>query len=329
MLFFSTLLIGTLITISSYSWMGMWMGLEINLLSIIPLMNNKFNLFSSETSVKYFIVQALASTTLMFSIIFMSMNFSPWNSFMNLNLLMIFNSSLLMKMGAAPFHFWFPEVIEGLNWFNSFILLTWQKIAPMMLIITNSTLFMTIIIITSTMISGIMGMNQTSIRKILAYSSINHISWMIATLMFFKTLWLIYFTIYSIISMNLILIFNKFNIFYFKQIFNFIKSPLMKLFFTLNFFSLGGLPPFLGFFPKWLTIQFMINNNLMITAFFMILMTLLTLFFYIRITFTALTFKISNQKFKINENINLFYIWSSNFMTIFSLILITLMINLT
>nr|ALO70729.1 NADH deshydrogenase subunit 2 [Nargus velox] len=324
-----TLMIGSLISISSYSWMSMWMGLEINLLSIIPLMNNKFNLFSSETSVKYFIVQALASTTLMFSIIMLNMNFSPWEMIMDKNFIMIFNSSLLMKMGAAPLHFWFPEVMEGLNWINSFIILTWQKIAPMILIIINSTLFFSIIIIMGMMISGLMGMNQTSIRKILAYSSINHISWMISTLIFFKTLWLIYFTVYTIISLNLIIIFNKFKIFYFKQIMNFINNPMIKLFFMLNFLSLGGLPPFLGFFPKWLTIQFLILNNYLIVTFMMIILTLLTLFFYLRFTFSALIMFTPSQKFKFNIKFNLFSIFLFNLITISSLILITLLVNLT
>lgn len=197
-----------------------------------------------------------------------------------------------------------------------------------MLIIINSTLFFRIVIILRTLIRGIIGINQTRLRKILAYSSINHISWIIATLIFFKTLWLIYFLIYRIISLNLILIFNNFNIFYFKQIFNYLKSPLLKLFFILNFFSLGGLPPFLGFFPKWLTIQYIIINNLIITSFLIILITLITLFFYIRLTFSALTLKTSYQKFKINKIPNLYYTLRFNLITIFSLIFVTLIINL-
>nr|AML26819.1 NADH dehydrogenase subunit 2 [Erotylidae sp. BMNH 1274780] len=328
LLFSLTLMIGTMISISSYSWMGMWMGLEINLLSIIPLMSNKFNLYSSETSIKYFIVQAIASTTLMFSIIFMSLDSMIFLNNLKLNMIMIFNFSLLLKMGAAPLHFWFPEVMEGLNWVNSFILLTWQKIAPMLLIIINNNTLFSIIIIFSMLVSGLIGLNQISLRKILAYSSINHISWMLSTLMFLKSLWLIYFLIYTLISLNLIVIFNKFKIYFFKQVFNMINNPNLKLFFILNFFSLGGLPPFLGFFPKWLVIQNMIINNYLFISLIMVILTLLTLYFYMRMTFSSLMFEISTLNFSILNIKKLNLIMMFNFIMLLSLILSTLIINL-
>nr|QGN05584.1 NADH dehydrogenase subunit 2 [Lucanus maculifemoratus taiwanus] len=329
MLFSSSLALGTLIAVSSYSWMGMWLGLEINLLSFMPLIYSNNNVLSSESALKYFITQAMASSLLLFSLILFSMN-SPYfielESFLN----MILNSSLLLKMGAAPLHFWFPEVMEGLSWFNGFMLLTWQKIAPMALLLYSSktTILILVVIISCMIISGIMGQNQLSLRKIMAYSSINHIGWMLAAMMFLETVWLFYFIVYSVITSNILILFKKLNIFSINQMTTAIKNqPHFKLFFSLNFLSLGGLPPFLGFFPKWLVIQVLINKNLFMLSSIMILATLMTLFFYIQLTFSALIFSTNTSLSMKNSTRHMFFVTSSNLTALVSLILVTLAFN--
>nr|APX40213.1 NADH dehydrogenase subunit 2 [Psylliodes heydeni] len=330
MLFFNTMMFGTLIAISSYSWFSMWIGLEINLLSIIPLFKSHKNNYPAEATLKYFITQSLASTIILFSIIF-SMNMSEfipnnWNYWM----MMILNSALLMKIGSAPFHSWFPEVVEGLNWMNNAILMTWQKLAPAILIMYNMNMmtFFTLIIITSTIIGGIYGINQISLRKILAYSSINHIAWMLASMLNNKNIWLIYFIIYSLITLNIIFIFNLLNIYYMTQLFNSLNSnKIIKMLFIMNFFSLGGLPPFLGFLPKWLVINFMINNNFYSLSMILVIFTLLTLFFYIRITFSTLMFKINENLIKSMKFNSYELIWF-NILMLSSLIICTLIFNL-
>nr|QCG69869.1 NADH dehydrogenase subunit 2 [Cyllorhynchites ursulus] len=329
-MFLQTLLIGTLIAISSYSWLMMWIGLEINLLSMIPLMKTSKNLFPSEAALKYFITQALASSILLFSII-ISLNFNEHTqSYMNFYSIMIMNSSLLTKMGAAPFHFWFPEVMEGLSWMNSMMMLTWQKIAPFILIMYNSkmTMFIACIIIASSIIGGIMGLNQTSIRKILAFSSINHIGWMLSSLLNSQMIWLIYFIIYSLINLNLIFIFHKFNSYSISQLFNSVnKNKLIKFFFIINFLSLGGLPPFLGFLPKWLTINNLISNNFMFMSLTLIISTLITLFFYLRLTFSSLTInqEESNILIMIKQSWSIIII---NFASLSGLIICTMIFNM-
>nr|WMQ76585.1 NADH dehydrogenase subunit 2 [Hydora sp.] len=333
-MFSSSMIMGTIIAISSYSWMGMWLGLEINLLSIIPLLTSHKNLLSTESSLKYFVTQAMASTILLFSVIMMM---TSMNSINNLEFsqfpMMILNSALLTKMGAAPFHFWFPEVMEGLSWMNCLIMLTWQKIAPMILLMYNIKMiyFMTMIILFSMMISGFMGLNQTSLRKIMAYSSINHIAWMISSMMFLETIWLYYFVIYSIISINIILIFNYSNIFSMKQLFASLNNNMpMKLFFIMNFLSLGGLPPFLGFFPKWMTIQVMVENEFLLLPFIMVMMTLVTLYFYMRITFSTMLMNMNELNWMISINLKKFknsVIMGFNLITLISLILCTLLFN--
>nr|QCC71382.1 NADH dehydrogenase subunit 2 [Altica viridicyanea] len=322
-LFFSTLVIGTLITISAYSWFSMWIGLEINLLSIIPLMKSPSNQYPTEAMIKYFTIQALASSLILFTIISSLNLYDFLPQYMNYSMMMTLNSAFFMKLGAAPFHAWFPEVSEGLNWFNNLIIYTWQKLAPMILLMYNiNFMFYSIVIILSSLIGSLMGFNQISLRKILAYSSINHIAWMLASLLNFKTLWSIYFSIYTIMNISIIMIFSNLNIFFSSQInmsLNFNK--LLKLLFLMNFFSLGGLPPFLGFLPKWLVIEALISNNSYGLSIILIFLTLVTLYFYIRLTFSTLMF--SSDEILIYSNWKVSKIIFFNFITLFGLLICT------
>nr|WCQ78442.1 NADH dehydrogenase subunit 2 [Agriotes sp. GTI-106] len=334
-LFLSTLMMSTMISISSYSWLGMWLGLEINLLSIIPLMQNQKNMLSAESSIKYFVTQAIASTMILMSMIMMMNKTSMTSStFIQSTFMLTMNSSLLTKMGMAPFHFWFPEVMEGLDWMNCLLVLTWQKIAPMVLLMYNMsfTMFMSIIIISSMIISGIMGVNQVSLRKIMAYSSINHMGWMISTMMIMETIWMYYFLIYTLISINVVMILKLMKLFFLNQLFQSMNSSMMtKMFFIMNFLSLSGIPPFLGFMPKWLTVQILIQNNLIFLPTVMIVMTLITIYMYMRIALSTLLMNVN--EFNWNPLMNQtpfskFYLAMMNFFTITSLILVTVLFNM-
>nr|QZI85886.1 NADH dehydrogenase subunit 2 [Agapanthia amurensis] len=327
-LFFMCMVSGTFIAISSYSWLSMWMGLEINLLSLIPLFNSKENVYPTEAALKYFVTQSLASSILLLAIV-LSLNL---NEFLPQSLLtfdLMLSSALLIKLGAAPFHMWFPEVLEGLDWNNCLILLIWQKIAPLILLFYKSQLtnFFFFIILVSSVFSGLQGLNQISLRKIMAYSSINHISWMLTSMLNSQSIWIFYFFSYSIISLNIILILNQLNLFYFKQLFNlFHHNKILKILFMLNFLSLGGLPPFLGFYPKWLVINNLISNNFTSLSIVLIISTLITLYFYLRLTFST---------FSINHSENLIYspkkisfsIIMFNFISISSLLFCSLTFN--
>nr|QXG19516.1 NADH dehydrogenase subunit 2 [Drosophila serrata] len=328
-LFITIMIIGTLITVSSNSWLGAWMGLEINLLSFIPLLSDNNNSMSTEASLKYFLTQALASTVLLFSSILLMLK-NNMNTEINENLTsMIIMSALLLKSGAAPFHFWFPNMMEGLTWINALILMTWQKIAPLMLIsyldIKNLLLISAIL---SVIIGAIGGLNQTSLRKLMSFSSINHLGWMLSSIMISELIWLIYFLFYSFISFILIFMFNIFKLFHLNQLFSwFVNSKILKFSMLINFLSLGGLPPFLGFLPKWLVIQQLTSCNQYFLLTVMMMSTLITLFFYLRICYSAfmLNYFENNWLMKMNmnsTNTNLYFVMT--FFSIFGLFLISL-----
>nr|QBF01238.1 NADH dehydrogenase subunit 2 [Stegana sp. 1876 JL-2019] len=327
-LFVIIMMLGSLITITSNSWLGAWMGLEINLLSFIPLMSDN-NLMSTEASLKYFLVQALASTVLLFAVLILMMKSSiNYNNNFSYEMLIIL-SSLLLKSGTAPFHFWFPNIMEGLSWMNCLLLMTWQKIAPIMLIsYINMKSLVLFCVILSVMAGSLGGLNQSSLRKLMAFSSINHLGWMLMALLISESIWLIYFLMYFFLSFCLTFMFDNFKIFHFNQMFSlFFNSKILKFILFMNFLSLGGLPPFLGFLPKWLVIQQLTMDNQYFMLMILLLSTLITLFFYLRICYSAFMLNYFENNWMMNiqmKNMSYNFYLVLSFFSIFGLILISI-----
>nr|YP_010417453.1 NADH dehydrogenase subunit 2 [Junonia artaxia]YP_010417596.1 NADH dehydrogenase subunit 2 [Junonia touhilimasa]USF17508.1 NADH dehydrogenase subunit 2 [Junonia artaxia]USF17703.1 NADH dehydrogenase subunit 2 [Junonia touhilimasa] len=325
MFFLFIVFFSTLISISANSWLGCWIGLEINLLSFIPLMSNPNNLLNSEASLKYFLTQSIASINFLFSIL---LNLLLMKNFFTTNLMsIIINSSLLMKMGSTPFHFWFPNIMEGLSWFNCFILMTWQKISPMILLSYYMNMkFLFLMMIFNVLIGTISSFNQTSLRKLMAFSSINNLGWMLSALSISENLWMLYFLLYSLFIFIMCFLFYIINIFYINQLFNLNLNFSIKFSILINFLSLGGLPPFLGFFPKWMIINYLLLNNLFIISFIFTISSLIMLFIYIRIIYSSFMFysiKLKWYKIFIKNNFMIF-INISSFISLLGMIISTL-----
>nr|YP_010968419.1 NADH dehydrogenase subunit 2 [Aurivittia aurivittata]WNO18762.1 NADH dehydrogenase subunit 2 [Aurivittia aurivittata] len=323
MFFFFILIFSTLISISSNSWMGCWIGLEINLLSFIPLMSNSKNLLTSEASLKYFLVQSIASINFLFVILLkmISMKNFEINNLLSISI----NSSMMMKMGSAPFHFWFPNIIEGMSWMNCFILMTWQKITPMILLsyYMNKN-FLFFIMLLNAIIGAIGGINQTSLRKLMTFSSINNLGWMMLSIMISENLWMMYFLLYSFMISIMCFSFYIMNTYFINQLFIINMNFYLKLFIFINFLSLGGFPPLLGFFPKWMIINYMIFNKYYIISFIFITMSLINLFFYLRIIYSCILFNYFKLKwFKILIKNKLFFIMFNSLISISGMILST------
>nr|QOY24534.1 NADH dehydrogenase subunit 2 [Anabolia furcata] len=329
-LFLSLMMISTIFSISSMSMINIWMGMEVNLISFIPIMINKNNNFSSESMMSYFLIQSISSANFLFSSLLV-ISLTKWFNLMlfkTLIIIFMMNISLMMKLGAAPFHFWFPKTMKGLNWMNCFILSTWQKILPM---ITLSYCFMKnllmLIAVISVIIGSIMGLMQTSLQMIMTYSSISHIGWMLMSLMLKLNVWSIYLIIYSFINYILMYFFKIMNMYTLNQMYSNKNSNLIKYFIMINLLSLSGLPPLLGFLPKWMVINLMINNNLILITFILIMMSLINMYFYLRITYTYFMLNFFENKFYSTQfnQMNLILIFT--FMSITGLMLIPLMIN--
>nr|YP_010352982.1 NADH dehydrogenase subunit 2 [Prionopetalum kraepelini]UOF70465.1 NADH dehydrogenase subunit 2 [Prionopetalum kraepelini] len=282
---------GTLITISSSSWFMAWVGLEVNLMAFIPLIvsNNKL---SNESTLKYFFIQATGSIIIFMSIIIMGQtNMSNSMDLQNIIKHSLVPLALMLKLGAAPFHFWFPSLMEGMNWMASSFLLTWQKIAPLFLMTSYYTfkplLYMTIIM--SAIIGSMGGLNQMFLRKLMAYSSINHLSWMILASSLSFNIVTLYFFIYSTITIIILLLLSYNNSIHINQLLhNSYSLSTLTVILFMNFLSLGGLPPFLGFFPKWIVLTTTIMNSMFLLSLVLVMCSILTLYFYLRVSFNLL-----------------------------------------
>nr|WGO57990.1 NADH dehydrogenase subunit 2 [Pseudoglomeris magnifica] len=300
-MFFFILIMGLSITMSSNSWLGAWMGLEINMLSFIPLMSDDNNLLTTEASLKYFLIQAMASSILLFLVMSTSFIENMFTMYFSLTKTFL-TIPLLLKSGVAPMHWWFPSVMEGLSWLNCLILLTIQKIAPFMLLsytLIFNNYFLHLIVIISVMVGAIGGLNQTSMRKIISYSSINHLGWLLIAMKLSENLWISYFLIYSILTSSIISIIYSSQISMINQVLQIMDNKILKLMMFSSLLSLGGLPPFLGFLPKWIIIQAMMINKLMIMLSVMVIMSLITLYYYLRISYSS--FIMLNNEIKWNK----------------------------
>nr|WAB69996.1 NADH dehydrogenase subunit 2 [Osteocephalus aff. leoniae DO-2022] len=289
----SSLALGTITTLSSYHWIMAWIGLEINTLAITPLMTETPHPRAIEAATKYFLTQAAASALILFSSTVNAWLTGEWsinNEINNVSAILL-SIAISMKLGIVPFHFWLPEVLQGLTLQTGLILSTWQKFAPMALLIQLSQSInlglMLILGLLSTVIGGWGGINQTQIRKILAFSSIAHLGWMVAILKISPQLTLLNFILYTLMTSTLFLTFMYLDT---KNIYelstSWSKTPTLSTLSLLSLLSMSGLPPLTGFMPKWLIAQEMIKQNLIMFALIILLSTLLSLFFYLRLTYT-------------------------------------------
>nr|AYG54898.1 NADH dehydrogenase subunit 2 [Laimosemion sp. Maroa]AYG54899.1 NADH dehydrogenase subunit 2 [Laimosemion sp. Maroa]AYG54900.1 NADH dehydrogenase subunit 2 [Laimosemion sp. Maroa]AYG54901.1 NADH dehydrogenase subunit 2 [Laimosemion sp. Maroa] len=295
-LIWSSLIMGTLITMSSSHWLMAWMGLEISTFAIIPLMAQKYHPRATEATIKYFIVQTAAATLLLFVTISNAWLTGQWN-IQQINhplLLTTITTALALKMGLAPLHAWFPEVLQGLNLPTGLILSTWQKLAPFSLMYqtapSNSTLLI-ILGLTSILMGGWGGLNQTQLRKILAYSSVAHLGWMVLVMQYKPSLAFLAFITYIILTAPMFLTFivtqsttvNSLST-------SSTKIPIISATAPLMLLSLGGLPPLTGFLPKWTILLELTKQDMMAVATTAALSALLSLYFYLRLSYTmALT----------------------------------------
>nr|YP_009349074.1 NADH dehydrogenase subunit 2 [Serpenticobitis octozona]BAW88718.1 NADH dehydrogenase subunit 2 [Serpenticobitis octozona] len=299
MILISSLGLGTTLTFASSHWLLAWMGLEINTLAILPLMAQQHHPRAVEATTKYFLTQATAAAMILFAATTNAWITGEWdiNNLTHPLASTLTITALALKIGLAPMHFWMPEVLQGLDLTTGLILSTWQKLAPFALIIqmapNTSPALLTTLGLLSTLIGGWGGLNQTQLRKILAYSSIAHMGWMIIILQYAPQLTLIALGVYIFMTATAFLSLKlasatKIN----TLTATWSKSPILTSTTALALLSLGGLPPLTGFMPKWLILQELTKQDLPATATIMALAALLSLYFYLRLCY-AMTLTIS------------------------------------
>nr|AAW83865.1 NADH dehydrogenase subunit 2 [Potos flavus] len=293
----STIISGTIMVLMSTHWLMTWIGFEMNMLAVIPILMKNFTPRSMEAATKYFLTQATASMILMLGITTNLLLTGQWTMLNNQNQIAssMMTIALAMKLGLSPFHFWVPEVAQGVPLSSGMILLTWQKIAPLSVLYQISPSInpnlLAMMAIMSILVGGWGGLNQTQLRKILAYSSIAHMGWMTAVTAYNPDLTSLNLMMYIMMTLSTFMLFmysSSTTASSLSHTWN--KFPLITSLTLTLMMSLGGLPPLSGFIPKWMIIQELTKNDMIIMPTLMAMMALLSLFFYMRLTYaTALT----------------------------------------
>nr|YP_001293776.1 NADH dehydrogenase subunit 2 [Nematalosa japonica]BAF64089.1 NADH dehydrogenase subunit 2 [Nematalosa japonica] len=291
--------LGTTLTFASSHWLLAWMGLEINTLAIVPLMARQHHPRAIEATTKYFLTQATAAAMLLFASTTNAWMLGQWeiSHLTHPVACAIAITALGLKIGLAPTHFWLPEVLQGITLTTGLILSTWQKLAPFALILQVAEnahpYLLTTLAICSTLVGGWGGLNQTQLRKILAYSSIAHLGWMILVAQMAPQMTLLALITYIVMTAAAFMTLDKVNSTKTITLASaWTKSPTLSALACLILLSLGGLPPLTGFMPKWLILQEISSQGLPLTATVVALTALLSLYFYLRLTY-AMTLTLS------------------------------------
>lgn len=276
-LFIFGLILGVGISILRRSWLGVWVGLELNIIRVIPILSYS-NQIKREVGIKYFLIQSCGSFLLLFR---------GLNLLNSIRFILGLRIALLIKIGAAPFHFWFPNIAESVNWFQLYLLRTLQKLSPLVLLFYSLTKDSKVLIILSILIRGAIGavggINEMFLRKILAFSSINHLGWILIPLLEINRVFLVYFLIYCILILRVFFLLNRLEVFHLNQLYRIRVSVIRGVRLFVRILSLGGIPPLIGFFPKWILLQEIASIGGLFCIYFILCSSVITLFFYIRL----------------------------------------------
>ena len=317
LLLFSTL--GMMLMISASNLMSMYLAIELQSLSLyVAAAIKRDSLYSAESGVKYFILGALSSGILLygFSLIYGftgSMSFDEINFYLlkyeNLNLGLIFGLVFVMvglafKVSAVPFHMWTPDVYEGApNSITAFFAIV-PKIAAVALIyrfclvpFENFYLEWSQIVIflsvASMFLGAIAAIAQSNIKRLLAYSSIGHIGYILIALVAANEDGVKAASIYmfSYMIMNIavfaILLSIKVKKEYLVNISDLRglskSNPIVSLSISIIMLSMAGIPPFIGFFGKFYVFIAAIENELYFLSILGVLASVISAYYYLRI----------------------------------------------
>ena len=214
----SGVIIGSLAVLSFNSWPLIWLGLELNLIRFVPSVIKEEN--NKKQAIIYFIVQRVGSIVILRRAIIAEHKTS---------IVIFILLGLVMKLGAAPIHFWLPNILSTLNSVGLYTILSWQKIAPLFIL--------SIVILTKKAIrfinlftGSIIILSIASPLLVIIFSGISQIGWMI------------------IIHGKLLTFFLFIYFFILIPIVFFLKSRSQNFFWGI--INAGGLPPFSGFIIK-------------------------------------------------------------------------------
>ena len=309
-------ILGMLVMISAYDLMVFYIGLELQSLSLYVLASfNRDNKNSSEAGLKYFVLSALSSGLLLygcsliygftnstkFAEIAINLDISNFGSIFGIVFIIV---GLAFKVSAVPFHMWAPDVYEGSPTSVTLFFSIVPKIAgltvfirflyvPFINVIIQWQFIIIFISIASMILGSIAAIGQNNIKRLVAYSSIGHIGFILAGLSTATNNGIqnsiIYLVIYGIMNLGLfscIFLLKRKNIYYenLDDLSGMSKNhPLLSLSMLIFLFSLAGIPPLAGFFAKFYIFISVIESKMYFLAIIGLLTTVVSAFYYLRI----------------------------------------------
>ena len=311
-LFILFAILGSFVLISSDNFLTAFIGLELQSLSLylMAAFNTK-NLNSNEAGIKYFSLGALSSGFLLFGISMIYFDTASF-SFQNLNSystisevgLALVLIALFFKVSAAPFHIWTPDVYEGSPTISTLFFATLPKFASLIFLFRiyhelniskiDSLYYIFQIVCAISLLVGVYGaITQKIIKRLLAFSSINHIGFMLlaimsyqymseGTIFFYLIIYLI--TTFGVFSVILNLRTSEGEITLLTGLNGLKASSRSKAISMLVFlFSLAGIPPFAGFFAKFFILSASINEGFYILSVIAVISSVIAAFYYLSV----------------------------------------------
>uniref|UniRef100_UPI0030FEB68D NADH dehydrogenase subunit 2 n=1 Tax=Amblyomma albolimbatum TaxID=1987572 RepID=UPI0030FEB68D len=299
------ILITILISISCNSWFIYWLMMEMNLLFFIPFLNKK-KMTDSNSMITYFVIQSFSSTIFMMSaLMFVFVN----------TMKMLIIISMMIKLAIIPFHFWMISISEMLNFDSLFLILSFQKFIPMYILSKFNHPYLKVFALISSIMSSMLALNSKMIKKMLIFSSISHQGWMIMLFLMKSKFWFLYLMVYTFLIFKITKLMKMLK---FNSISNFSNSNMNswnKISLITMMMSLGGMPPFMGFFLKIISI-FIFLNNFNFSIIILIISSMINIFFYLNLIqpyfiINLIKFKITSFKMILKNfflNLNMFLI---------------------
>ena len=311
--------LGMMVLISAHSMLTVYLGLELMSLSLYAMVAfNRDSAISSEAAMKYFILGGFASGVLLYGMFIIygvtgSLDLSQISTY--LSGLKTFNAPLLLgmvfivvalafKLGAVPFHMWVPDIYHGSPSAVTAFIGTSAKLAAfgfmMRLLIEgmgamhNSWQDILIILsVLSLAIGNIVAIAQTNIKRMLAYSTISHVGFILlgfiavspegySSAMFYT----ITYAITAAAAFGIVILlsrqgFEAENIADFKGLNA--RHPWYAFMMLLVVFSMAGVPPTVGFYAKLLVLEAIIDQQLVWLAIVAVLFSVIGAFYYLRV----------------------------------------------
>ena len=308
--------LGMFFMISSNDIILFYLGLELQSLALYVLASiDRDNLKSSESGIKYFVLSALSSGLLLYGCSLLygftgSTNFEVIkNELTSENTGAIFAMvfilvGLAFKVSAVPFHMWTPDVYEGSPTSITNFFAVVPKIVGLAVIIRFMNLpfenilsdWQTIIIfisVASMILGAVAAIKQTNIKRLMAYSSIGHIGYILAgvatgTSYGYSTS-ILYMTIYVVMNIGAFscIYLMRTDGVYSEKISDLSglskRRPLLALSFLIIFFSLAGIPPLGGFFAKFYVFMSVVESKMYLLAIIGLVTTVISAFYYLKV----------------------------------------------